>query len=230
MCERWQEALMCWDSWQDSVKQARNELLTKYGGLRQLVARGREDDSFLGDLLDEISDIYDRTIAKDVGFNSDSLYYEDFLYTWMHDVLPELINEYDPELEYEDLSQEKRPDVWNSYDAERKGRGFEVIYSVNWVAGKVTKDEVITKIHSMEWPSIARVKLEAKGGKPSKEHRNNLRAITCAILKDKQHFTHIDIAAFFGWKIQKDDNEKPKTNLYSYKMVKQGRKILENPA
>lgn len=229
MCERWQEALMCWDSWQNSVNQARDELLSKYGGIRQLVARGREDDSFLGDLLDEISDIYERVIAKDVGFKPDSIYYEDFLYTWMNDVLPELIYEYDPEWEGEDPTQEKRGDVWQSSQGKKKGRGYEVIYSVNWVAGKVTQDEVITKIHSMEWPSIARVKLEAQGGRPSQKHRNNLRAITCAILKDKQHFTHIDIAAFFGWKIQTDDNEKPKTNLNSYKMVKQGRKILENP-
>jgi hypothetical protein len=230
MCERWQEALMCWDSWQDSVKQARNELLTKYDGITSLRSHTREDNEFLGDLLDEISDIYERVIAKDVRFEPDSIYYEDFLYTWMHDVIPELIAEYNPEWEWEDASQKKQLDIWQSSIANKKGRGYEVIHSVNWKAGKVKLGDVLTKIQSMEWPSAEHVKLFARGGKPSTEYRTALEAITCAILKDKQHFTHIEIGVFFGWEIQQNEYEKPKSSQTSYNRVKQGRKILANPA
>ncbi len=227
---KWQTALNLWDSWRLSVDQVRNELLSKYGGIRRLTSRTRKEDEFLSDLLDEIPDIYERIIAKDIGLKPDSSYYDDFLYTWMHYILPEVIDEYIPDYDLSQLTNKNQQNIWHSYDVENRQGRFVAIYSVNWIPGKVNMNDIITKIQDMEWPSPARIIRIKKGGRPSEEDKQNLEAITCALLKDKQRLTHIEIGRYFDWAIEPNEWGKPKTSQTSMNRVKLGRKLIKSLA
>ena len=225
MSAKWQEALKLWGSWQNSLDQARSELLSKYDGTKRLISRARKDDNFLGDLFDEMSDIYQRVIAKDIGFKSDSSYYEDFLYTWMHSVLPELIDEYDPDF---DMVSDKRPlNIWlSSKLIPRQEGGFTIIDSVSWVRGRVKRTDIPLKIQEMEWLSPAQLEKRRRGGRPSEEDNHDLESVVCAILKDKQGLKHWEIGDYFGWGLQEHNFEKYSTSKNAYIRVRRGREIL----
>jgi hypothetical protein len=257
MPEQWQKALEHWDAWDKSIKETRAKIEKEHGNISTLLERAKTiwpegvDDplrliqdakknreaKILWNLYDEVEDIGSMFIAKEIGLKSESWLHYIFLCHWIHSVIPELTQDYDPGyylLEY--LTEKEKTNVWPASRVMRKQGEFVIVDSVNWIRGKVSRSEIPTIIRDMKWPSSNRLLKRAAGGRPIEQDRIKAEAIVVALLKDKQGMKYREITQQFGWSEPESQYSKPGTKLKDGKLISQtavnrvrlGREILHH--
>ncbi|MFC1938852.1 hypothetical protein ACFLWM_01695 [Chloroflexota bacterium] len=169
--EKWQKALKHWGTWVESINKARSSIEQEHGDLTQLLSRAEtvwpedvQDSSgishypvrnkeaeFLRNLYDKVGGIGSKFISTAIGLRPNSELNKVFLDYWVHLVLPELKEDYDPDYcsqEYiaEHLAKKERafflhfskPTVWLGND--------EIIDSIHWCRGRLNTGEIIEKL------------------------------------------------------------------------------------
>lgn len=211
MLEKWQEALRHWDAWVESIKQTKAFLQDRHGDLSQLLSHSEivwpedEDGSsgvslkpetnkealILWNLYDEVEEIGSTFILNKIGLKPGLELHKVFLNHWVHLVIPELTEDYDPKYylqEYmaEYLVKKEKTYFWHFSKPTKWLGNDEIIDSIHWCRGKINTREIVAKLKEIKWPSSSQVRMERDSDRRSEQDRINTEAIVCAILKDKQ--------------------------------------------
>lgn len=258
MPEKWQKALEHWDAWDRSIKETRANIEKEHGNISALLeraetvwpeevddpirlikdARRNKEAEILWNLYDEVQEIGSEFITKQIGLKPGSDFHYIFLNYWIHSVIPELTQDYDPDYYLPEYQAEaEKIKVWpHSRVIRRPGKKEVIIDSVKWIRGEVSPSEIPTLIGHMRWRSSDRLLERAVGGRPSEQDRIKAEAIVAALLKDKQGMTYRKITEQFGWSEPKSQYSRPGSKLKDMKLMSQtavnrvrlGRKILHN--
>ena len=242
MAEKWQKALAKWDAWNKSINECRAMVDAKYGDFGKLVIKrarietrikkksstyqslsitGNEEAKILWDLYDEISEIASRFITEQIGLPITTLPYRRFRRCWLNSAFPEIIDRMPPEI-LEEMPIRFKQTVKKEHDGNR------VVYSISWYPNRIFQSEVAQFVSSLE-PFINEEQIlkRVKGGRRSlSKWKLHPEAIVCAILHDQQKLPYKQIADFFGWKYQTNEDKYLTVSNTVANRVKLGRCIL----
>ncbi|MFC2024001.1 hypothetical protein ACFLTJ_00250 [Chloroflexota bacterium] len=251
--EKWQIALKHWGTWVESINKARTSIEQEHGDLTQLLSlaetvwsedvqdssgisrypvRNKEAE-ILWNLYDKVGEIGSKFIATAIGLRANSELHKVSLDYWVHLVLPELTEDYNPDYysqEYiaEHLAKKERAYFWHFSKPTVWLGNDEIIDSIHWCRGKLNTGEIIEKLQKTKWPSIEYATKKAASGRPSEEDKMNLEAIVCYVLNRKQRpkFTYKEIASIFSWKTHTGSSGSLTSNTVRNR-VKLGKELLQ---
>jgi hypothetical protein len=240
MPEQWQKALEHWGAWDKSIKRTRAKIEKEHGNISELLERAEtiwpegvddparliqdakmnKEAKVLWNLYDEVENIGSEFITKEIGLKSGLYLNYIFLNYWIHSVIPELTQDYEPDYylpEYQAKADKRK--VWPYSRVIRRPGKVVIIDSVNWIRGEISPSEIPALIGHMRWRSSDRLLKGAAGGRPSEQNKADMEAIVCYVLRCKKGLTEGGIGRIFDWQTRK--------NNYNQLVSRQVRKRLK---
>lgn len=249
MLEKWQDALEHWDTWVNSIKEARAAIVSEHGNLSVLMSQAKlkvgeeseglsnkvltfsmnDDMRTMWDIDDQLVKTADDFVTREVGLRADSLLHSMFSNYWVKEVFPEFRQEmelFEPETDsgspYRNITLESK--------RVKSGQGYKVRSSISWFHGHVDIQELSKFLQKVKWPfEESKVNRQGKGGRPRISRETTLypEAIVCYLLNKKQRLRYKEIADIFGWKTHEDSNGNLTSNTVRNR-VNRGRDILKS--
>ena len=168
------------DIWIKSIEEMRAKIRREHGDLNQLLSRAEtlwpedggdssdislnpkrnKEAEILWNLYDEVHDIGAKFISAEIGLSPSSWFHHPFLDYWIHSVIPELTEDYDPEYYSEEYFLDReRVNVWYSSRVVRRQGKTQIIDSISWYRDKVGPRDIAEKLPDIKWPTAPPRKL-----------------------------------------------------------------------